>query len=347
MKNKEQEQVESKNHSPLKSLAIVGTQILLVSGLVLSQGCRTERHQVAEPPPVPVMPPRPIPQEVAPDMQVLPPPSHPSEVFEPAAEPPMAVGETYTVKKGDSLRAIAKRYGVSSKELMELNNIKDANKIRIGMKLQLPLGAKLTNGIATAHTAPVANHKAKPSNGGTTNKSATSTDGSTYIVQQGDVLSRIAGRFGVSTKALREANHLKSDKVYVGQKLTIPKASAGSSTAAAPTVNHSKKNGNGVGKDAKETKETKAPAAAPTAVSPSATAAESSAAEATNASSASSNAASAQSMVFTYTFSEGDTLSGISRTFGVLKEDLLRVNNIKDPNSIKPGQKLIIPISTP
>ena len=46
---------------------------------------------------------------------------------------------TYTVKKGDSLYGIIKKYpGVSVKEVMELNNLQSANKIRYGMKLKIP-----------------------------------------------------------------------------------------------------------------------------------------------------------------------------------------------------------------
>lgn len=46
---------------------------------------------------------------------------------------------TYTVKKGDTLYGIIKKYpGVSVKEVMELNNLQSANKIRYGMKLKIP-----------------------------------------------------------------------------------------------------------------------------------------------------------------------------------------------------------------
>lgn len=44
---------------------------------------------------------------------------------------------TYTVKKGDVLGAIARREGVTVKQLMQWNNIKDASKLRIGQKLEI------------------------------------------------------------------------------------------------------------------------------------------------------------------------------------------------------------------
>lgn len=45
--------------------------------------------------------------------------------------------EIYVVKAGDTLSGIAKQYGTTTKALQELNRIADANKIRVGQKLQL------------------------------------------------------------------------------------------------------------------------------------------------------------------------------------------------------------------
>ncbi|MDU0153970.1 N-acetylmuramoyl-L-alanine amidase [Bacillus cabrialesii] len=46
-------------------------------------------------------------------------------------------GDTYTVKKGDTLSEIAKAEGVSMANLQKWNNIKDPNKITVGQKLKL------------------------------------------------------------------------------------------------------------------------------------------------------------------------------------------------------------------
>src|SRR5258708_17421961 len=45
----------------------------------------------------------------------------------------------------------------------------------------------------------------------------------------------------------------------------------------------------------------------------------------------------------TYTVQQNDTLYKIAAKFGVSVDDLIKVNGITDPNSISPGQKLIIP----
>ena len=45
----------------------------------------------------------------------------------------------------------------------------------------------------------------------------------TYIVQEGDTLAAIAQRFGVTTRALQEANGIEDpNTIYVGQQLVIP-----------------------------------------------------------------------------------------------------------------------------
>lgn len=44
-----------------------------------------------------------------------------------------------------------------------------------------------------------------------------------YIVQKGDFLSKIAEKYKVSVEEIKKANNLKSDIIYPGQKLIIPK----------------------------------------------------------------------------------------------------------------------------
>lgn len=51
---------------------------------------------------------------------------------------PVATGKTYTIGKGDTLFAIAKRRGLTEKALMKYNGITDASKLRVGQKIKLP-----------------------------------------------------------------------------------------------------------------------------------------------------------------------------------------------------------------
>ena len=55
-----------------------------------------------------------------------------------------------------------------------------------------------------------------------------------YIIQQGDSLSIIAQRFGVTTEELANFNGIEdADSIKIGQKLTIPPTTAATTTTAA------------------------------------------------------------------------------------------------------------------
>ena len=43
----------------------------------------------------------------------------------------------HKVKSGENLSAIARKYGVTVKQICKWNNIKDASKIRVGQKLEI------------------------------------------------------------------------------------------------------------------------------------------------------------------------------------------------------------------
>lgn len=46
--------------------------------------------------------------------------------------------------------------------------------------------------------------------------------GREHVVESGHTLSAIASAYGTTVKAIKQANNLKSDNIYVGQKLFIP-----------------------------------------------------------------------------------------------------------------------------
>ncbi len=107
----------------------------------------------------------------------------------------------YTVKPGDSLIKIAKKFGVSWKEIKRINNLK-SNVIRAGQKLKIPVKKKY---------AVKKRYKKKEK-----------VIYVRYRVRRGDSLIKIAKKFGVSWKAIKRANNLKSDIIRVGQILKIP-----------------------------------------------------------------------------------------------------------------------------
>jgi LysM repeat protein len=286
---------------------VVALHALAVGGILFMQGCGTTKGTAAvEPPPAPVMPPK---AEVVPP---TPPPARP--VFQPPApahmEPPMKEPtevKTYTIQAGDSLSKIASWYGVSSREIAELNGLKNVNVIKPGQTLVLPAYAKATPKPPPArHT-----HKAKPPSEGEASAGvAPAEGGAEYVVKSGDVLSKIASAHGIKTKDLREANNLTSDSLRVGQKLTIPGAKA--EEAAAP--------------------EAAAPAEA---------------AGGTPAGIAEPAAPAGQNQPIVYTVQEGDKLDDIAKLFTVSRDDIIKLNNLTDPENLKTGTRLKVPVAAP
>ena len=112
-----------------------------------------------------------------------------------------ASDSTYVIQRGDTLAKIATRYGVTVKQLTDLNGIKNPNMIVPGQTLKIP---------GTTTTAPAAT-------------SSSSGSQKTYTVQAGDNLAGIAAKFGVTIQALQQTNNLSNpDQIYTGQILKIP-----------------------------------------------------------------------------------------------------------------------------
>lgn len=96
----------------------------------------------------------------------------------------------YTVKSGDSLWSIAKKFNTTVDDLKKANNL-TSNSLSIGQKLVIP-GQK------------------------------ESTSNNVYTVQKGDSLYSIARKYNVDVNALKQANNLSSNLLSIGQVLIIP-----------------------------------------------------------------------------------------------------------------------------
>lgn len=122
--------------------------------------------------------------------------------------------KTYTVKSGDTLSAIANRFGMNYIQLAQINNIRNVNRIYVGQTLRLQ--AQVNNSTVSQ---PVHNNtnnvKPAPAPAPTTNNAA-------YTVKSGDTLSGIASRFGVSYEQLARLNNIANpNRIYVGQVLRV------------------------------------------------------------------------------------------------------------------------------
>jgi len=133
---------------------------------------------------------------------------------------------TVTVKRGQTLGAIAQANGVSVADLKRWNRL-TSNRVRRGQRLKIRKGdddattdAADGSDDAVASAAPA--EKTEVAKAGMTKPAAKSKATSRITVQRGDTLSTLARRHGVSVRALKRANGLRSDRIRVGQKLNLP-----------------------------------------------------------------------------------------------------------------------------
>jgi LysM repeat protein len=136
-------------------------------------------------------------------------------VLSPAARAQQAV----VVRSGETLSEIADRHGVSLSRLMQANGISNADLVQVGQRLTIPGGA-------SAVSRPVI------------------SAGGTYTVKDGETLSEIADRQGISLSRLMQANGIgNADLVQVGQRLTIPGNAAVAARPSQPTAPYTVKSG--------------------------------------------------------------------------------------------------------
>lgn len=142
-------------------------------------------------------------------------PAKPSE----AAIVPAQTDNVYVVRKGDNLSNIAKKHRVSVSELLAINSLNRNSVIKVGQEIKIPASGE-------AHSAPAV----KPAEATNTSVAA---DTETYIVKNGDSLSRIAKRHHTTVRQLMAVNNLKNHNIKVGQKLLVAKGSAAQTEALA------------------------------------------------------------------------------------------------------------------
>jgi membrane-bound lytic murein transglycosylase D len=133
-------------------------------------------------------------------------------------------GDAVTVRKGDTLARLAKRYGVRVKELASANGLKPKSKLKVGAHLVLPEPVS-----ARSRTAQAAVRKA--SGGAESSASAGAARdvrkrATRYKVHKGDTLDQIARVYGVTVDRLADRNRLRKGQLLrQGLVLVIPRES--------------------------------------------------------------------------------------------------------------------------
>ena len=117
---------------------------------------------------------------------------------------------THTVRRGESLYSIARRYGVNISDLRDFNNISYNNdRIHIGQKLII------------AKKSPNASSDDEPE--------INDLDKAVVVkhtVRRGETLGKISDDYSVSIKSIKKSNSMRSSRIYPGQVLKIIKPGA-------------------------------------------------------------------------------------------------------------------------
>ena len=153
----------------------------------------TDRTTLEPTPPVIASAPEPIVPVPSPPAATRPP--------RPAAAPPAAAPRTHTVRAGENLTVIARRYGITLNALVAANPRLSPRRLMPGVELKVPAAAQNDDGTPPAERADVQVHK----------------------VRSGESFSTIARAFGVSVNALIEANpDVNPRRLQIGQEIRIP-----------------------------------------------------------------------------------------------------------------------------
>lgn len=128
---------------------------------------------------------------------------------------PLSSWQSYTLRPGDKLEKVAPRFGMTVANLKAVNGIQGKIKVSPGFTL-LVAGQ---NGGGSSDMAALPEQPRLPDADPTPTASATSTR--SHTVRKGETLPVIARRYGITVAELKRVNHLRSDKIAVGSRLTL------------------------------------------------------------------------------------------------------------------------------
>lgn len=113
----------------------------------------------------------------------------------------------HTVKQGETLDKIAKKYNTSVNSIIKANSTPNyqlsSRKLKIGMKLKIPTKEQTTTALRTSQTTQ------------------TNASSKYHIVKKNDTIYSIANTYGISVSELKSLNNLSSNKLKPGTKLMV------------------------------------------------------------------------------------------------------------------------------
>lgn len=129
---------------------------------------------------------------------------------------------SYTIARGDTISAVARRFGLNTGDILKVNGLKASTIIYPGQKIRL-------SGKAAAAPAP------RKAAAASATRPAVGTPGANYTVRAGDTLGAIAARHGVRLADVFAWNNLSARSIiYPGQKIKVGAGKAAPARVSAP-----------------------------------------------------------------------------------------------------------------
>ncbi len=225
--------------------------------------------------------------------------------------------ERYDTRKGDTVAAIAKRFGTTPGMIQELNGITANAKLDVDTELRVPS--------AVISLPPKVLAAAALVDGKSAIKRSTARH--VHVVARGDSLAAIARKTGVPVATLASLNGIKpSEKLRAGQKLNLGTDAGTDDYPVKPAKTD---------KATATAKADKAPAKQAKADKPAKTA------KADKPTKVAKAATTPAGRKVTYVVRQGDTLFEIARNLEVSVANLTKWNSLGKKTALQPGQKLV------
>ena len=157
----------------------------------------------------------------------------------PAEEPAMPARQTpaagrpatHKVAAGETLASIAALYGVTPAEVKRWNNLRRKS-VRVGQQLRVAVDAQAETSVSADSSVPASRQQVSPAKAKRQSKSASSSKKgkkgrkeakpTQHSIKNGENLTVIAKKYGVSVDEIKRANNMKDDDIRAGKSIKIP-----------------------------------------------------------------------------------------------------------------------------